>query len=157
MLRLRALATDPLAFGSTLSRELAFTEAQWDERLRTPVDSPDQALWVATVDPPVLVGMVGLFMAESRVHVYAMWVEPSHRRTGIGGALLDALLSWAAQQKPTWPVVLSVNPSQGEAVKLYHSRGFHATGVVEPLPHTPGAVVHEMIRAAAGPSARSDP
>jgi ribosomal protein S18 acetylase RimI-like enzyme len=149
-LRLRALATDPLAFGSTLAREVAFTEAEWDHRLRTPVHSPDQALWVAEIDPDGLVGMIGVLTVESRFHVVGMWVDPGRRRAGLGGALLDTLLSWTTLQQPARPVVLSVNPSQVGAVQLYLSRGFYATGIVEPLDHTPGAVLHEMIRASPG-------
>jgi ribosomal protein S18 acetylase RimI-like enzyme len=80
-----------------------------------------------------------------------MWVSPSHRGRGIGGALLDTLLDWAARLDPGATVVLSVNPGQRAAAELYRSRGFRSTGVIEPLGHTPGEFVHEMVRPARRP------
>jgi ribosomal protein S18 acetylase RimI-like enzyme len=145
-LRLAALSADPMAFGSTHAREAAFDEAKWTDRVRQGATSTDGATWVAEADGVGLVGMIVALLQDHAVHVFGMWVDPSYRGQGLGGRLLDVLLEWAAVRAPASPVVLSVNPTQLSAVRLYLGRGFRPTGVVEPIGHTPGVVVHEMRR-----------
>jgi len=145
-LRLRSLAADPAAFGSTLAREATYEDSGWLDRVRSAATSTADAIWVAELERGPWVGMIGAFTKEGHVHVYGMWVAPEQRGSGIGGRLLDTLLTWAAVVQPSRDVFLSVNPTQEAAAALYRSRGFRATGAVEPLPHTPGAVVHEMRR-----------
>jgi GNAT superfamily N-acetyltransferase len=148
-LRLRALREDPLAFGSTLERELAFEPAKWQERVTSSAESNQECVFVAEVPDRGLVGMAGSFTHGRHVIVYGMWVAPERRGGGVGGALLDAVLAWVAKTTPGVEVYLSVNPTQLAAVQLYLNRGFRPTGSVEPLGHTAGAVVHEMRRSAA--------
>jgi ribosomal protein S18 acetylase RimI-like enzyme len=151
-LRLAALSTDPLAFGSTFVRESAFDLSIWKDRIRRAATAEREATWVAELERGDLVGMIGVFPKESEFHVYGMWVSPRYRRHGIAAQLLDTLLSWTHEVDPSAEVVLSVNPTQVAAVRLYLGRGFKPSGLVEPLGHTPGAVVHEMRR---GPSSGS--
>jgi len=143
-LRLRALTTDPMAFGSTTHRESQYDDARWTDWVRRGATSPNEATWVAEANDGSLVGMIGVFSRERTFQVWGMWVEPAHRRLGLGGRLLDALLAWVGAVLPSAEVRLSVAPSQGSAVQLYRSRGFVATGIVEPVEHTPGAVTQEM-------------
>ena len=145
-LRLRSLREDPLAFGSTLAREQAFEPSHWVDRVRQGASGTREGVWVAEGPGGALIGMIGAFPKDGTIHVFGMWVEPDMRQNGLGGKLLDALLDWASTEDPAADVMLSVNPSQLAAVRLYLSRGFQPTGVVEPLGHTPGAVVHEMRR-----------
>jgi ribosomal protein S18 acetylase RimI-like enzyme len=144
-LRLAALSTDPLAFGSTLERERNFDESTWVDRVHRGATSPNESTWVAEGPDGRLVGMIGVFPKEEKFHVVAMWVAPDHRGRGVGGQLLDGLLRWIVTSDPRATVLLSVNPSQLPAVRLYLSRGFRPTGIVEPLGHTPGVVLHEMV------------
>jgi ribosomal protein S18 acetylase RimI-like enzyme len=116
--RLRALAESPDAFGSTLEREQAFTEADWRRRASESV--------VVVLDPgPVSVG--GVFDNEGVVHVWGMWTEPDHRRRGHARAILDTLIP------ADRPVQLHVNVANLGARTAYEHYGFVSTGVLEPL------------------------
>ncbi|EQD62868.1 GCN5-related N-acetyltransferase domain protein, partial [mine drainage metagenome] len=136
-IRLRSLATDAMAFGSTYAREAAFLAAVWEERARDGATAADRGYWVAVAPDEQFVGLVGAIPQPPELVVVAMWVAPSHRRHGIAGRLLDALLDWADTVRPGGRVHLSVNPAQLAAVRLYESRGFVRTGATEPLPHAP--------------------
>ncbi len=144
---MRSLREDRLAFGSTLERELAYPPERWADYVQRGAHAPNQCTWVVERADGGLGGLVGGFQTpDGAIHVYAMWVEPALRGHGFAGQMLDRLLAWAGTVDPNARVVLSVNPTQTAALRLYLSRGFVATGVVEPLGHTPGVVVQEMQR-----------
>ena len=87
-LRLRSLAADPDAFGSTLEREQAFDEGLWRQRLTVlnVVGSVDGA--------PAALG--GAF--ESRpgwMQVFAMWSDPAYRGRGLATAVLGLVVAEA--------------------------------------------------------------
>jgi ribosomal protein S18 acetylase RimI-like enzyme len=117
-IRLRCLADAPDAFGSTLERELAFTESDWRQRLTGPV--------YVVLDPgPVSVG--GIFDNGGDLTVWGMWTEPSHRGRGHARRILDNLIA------PGVEAELHVNTANAAARGVYERYGFAATGEVEPL------------------------
>ncbi len=146
-LRLRALRSDPLAFGSTLATEEAFPDELWQSRTLRGAEAPDQATLVAVAPTGELVGMAVLTLTDSGGNLYGMWVEPAWRGRGLGGKLLDAALAWAARRHAAPTVRLEVNPRQAAAVHLYRSRGFESSDRSRPLEHTAGELVREMVRA----------
>lgn len=147
-LRLRALEIDPLAFGSTLSKELNLSDRRWRDRAATEAESPTSAQWVAEVPSGRLVGSMTVTGVEDTVYVFGMWVERSHRGQGVGSRLLDKGLAWASTAFPGRETRLDVNPRQTAAVLLYESRGFRRSGADRPLGHTPGEIRYEMTRRA---------
>ncbi|MGA8663916.1 MAG: GNAT family N-acetyltransferase [Thermoplasmata archaeon] len=149
-LRLRALKADPLAFGSTWSRESAYEEVRWTEWTHRGATSSEAATWLAESAESELVGMAGIFWEKGSFAVWGMWVDPRRRGTGIGTRLLQEVLRWAATARPEASVRLSVNPTQSAAVRLYRTCGFRSTGKSDPLGHTPGAFVEEMVRPSQG-------
>jgi ribosomal protein S18 acetylase RimI-like enzyme len=157
-LRLKALASDPLAFGSTLAREQEFPESVWRDRARGGADGEERSTWVAVSTEGALVGLVGALEEDGRFVIVSMWLEPAHRGQGVGGRMLDAVLTWIRASHPDSPVELEVNPRLEAAVRLYESRGFRFTGTSEPLGHTPGEITRWMVRspAEARPAASSD-
>jgi predicted GNAT family acetyltransferase len=116
--RLRSLADSPDAFGSTLEREQAFTEADWRQRVSGPV--------YVVLDPgPVSVG--GMFDNDGVGQVWGMWTDPAHRGRGHARRILDVLT-------PLHDVVqLHVNLANPAARSVYERCGFVGTGEVEPL------------------------
>ncbi len=130
-LRLRMLAADPDAFGSTVAREEAFTEADWRRRIG---GSPS---FVALVDGRPL-GTGALVQEESGSWaVVAMWVDPSARGRGTGRRVLEHLLSVVPADAEVFLWVADDNPARG----LYESVGFTSTG--ERAPIRPGATLQK--------------
>lgn len=124
-LRLAALAGAPDAFGSTFEREAAFADDVWIERLRP--DAPPTFVWD---DGDGLRAMaVGVIDGDDPLvaFLYAMWVEPSCRGSGVGAAIVDAVCEWAAGEGSA-VVRLHVSPSNHTAERLYARCGFAFTG-----------------------------
>jgi predicted GNAT family acetyltransferase len=117
-IRLRSLADSPDAFGSTMEREQAFTEAEWRRRLGVPV-------YVVEDPRPVAIG--GTFDQEGVPHVWGMWTDPAHRGRGHARRILDALIP------PGTPAQLDVNVTNDGARTAYQRYGFVGTGHLEPL------------------------
>jgi GNAT superfamily N-acetyltransferase len=128
--RLRALATDGAAYGSSLEREQGFKESHWRMRLRA---SP----WFVVVVREQTVGLVGVISepgapAQER-HLVGLWVSPEHRGVGVGDALLAAAQSWADDDGAA---LLSLWLLDGNAAaeRMYRRAGYAPTGVRMPMP-----------------------
>ncbi len=130
-LRLRALATDPDAFGEVLTDVEQRPESAWT----TWIGDPARAIFVA-VDPDgasgsgALVAMaVGAPMRDNPeiAGLFGMWVAPEVRQRGIGAALVDCVLDWA-RASGFETIQLGVEATQAAAFRLYQRRGFRATG-----------------------------
>src|SRR5579871_4457849 len=103
--RLAALATDRLAFGSTLAAESAFGDDVWIDRARV------RATWVAVAADGRMVGMMGAHIEGLVAKLFGSWVDPAARGAGVGGRLLDAVVGWVEAAHPEMPIALSVNPA----------------------------------------------
>jgi len=145
-LRLAALAADPAAFGSSLERESRYTDDRWSDWVRRGATSSDEATWVAEELGGPLVGMIGVFRKDDASQVWGLWVAGDRRHTGIGAALLDALLAWTRSTRPGAQVRLEVAPSQKAAIRLYRARGFLPTGKRRPLESRPEVLAEEFVR-----------
>jgi ribosomal protein S18 acetylase RimI-like enzyme len=145
-LRLAALRNDPLAFGSTAEREGAYSDEKWREWAASGSVGVREATFLALGPGDRPVGMLGVFTADERLHLWGMWVDPACRGRGVGRALLAEALGWVDRERPGSAVMLDVNPTQGSAVRAYLSSGFTYTGVERPLGHHPPSVTREMAR-----------
>jgi ribosomal protein S18 acetylase RimI-like enzyme len=142
--RLRALAADPSAFGSSLKREQGFDEQRWRSW-------PATSAVLLAIDPDVAdhpVGMATLraFAGDENAdgELNAMWVEPERRGTGLGELLLQAALA-AATAGGYRSVRLWVTDGNLGARTLYERAGFRRTGRTEPLLSDPQLAVHEYL------------
>jgi GNAT superfamily N-acetyltransferase len=139
-LRLRALADTPTAFLRTLAEEQAYGDDVWQERAAA---RGDRLSLVCEAGGELVGGAAGILEADD-VYLVAMWVAPSHRRSGIGRALVDRIVDWARVQGAA-RVMLEANERLAPAVRLYESAGFCPTGARRPLPTDPG---HDAIELA---------
>lgn len=120
--RLRALASDPLAFGATLEQESEEPPDQWRAR----VFDASRATFVAE-EGDAWLGMLGGQVKEGERELWGMWVAPEARGRGAGDALVDAGVRWAREQGAPH-VILWVNLAQTHAHRLYARAGFREVG-----------------------------
>jgi ribosomal protein S18 acetylase RimI-like enzyme len=120
-LRLRALAVDPAAFGSTLAdwSGPGDAEERWRRRF---ADVPVNLLLEIDGEPA---GMVAAVPADDAVELISLWVAPEARGRGVGKAAIGAVVELAGSR----PVVLSVRAANAPAIALYTRCGFVDDGV----------------------------
>jgi GNAT superfamily N-acetyltransferase len=121
-IRLEALRSDPEAFGSTLEREDSRTEEDWRSWLGR------GATFVAEDEG----GPSGLIVAVPQddpraVGIYAMFVSARVRRQGVGRALVDAAVEFAASTGSERAELLVVEGNE-PAASLYEGCGFVYSG-----------------------------
>ncbi len=160
-IRLAALADAPGAFGSTLAREQALTDADWQERARSAAAGEVRTAFVAEEDG-AWVGLVGGYVTDgppADVEMVSLWVAPHARGRGVGNQLVDAVVRWACDRGAR-VLGLWVTEGNRRAIGLYERRGFVATADRQPLPSDPDRLEMHMVRvltpAAAG-RGTSDP
>lgn len=132
-IRLRALKSDPDAFGSTFEDERARPEGFWRDRI---VNSAWFLAWVGRQPAGVVAAVVPPFPTSVELQLDAMWVDPAWRGHGLGEALVDAVLAWAGDQGAEC-VSLTVVDGNDHARWLYERTGFCSTGEREPRPRSP--------------------
>ena len=130
-IRLAMLEESPSAFGSTYAQAASFDEQLWRRRLAENV---------------VFLARVGTSSAGSAMysdswavtptgaHLVGMWVDPRFRGTGVGVALVDAVIAQSLDVGKR-RVILCVVESNRRARALYERCGFLATGHTGPYPH----------------------
>lgn len=123
--RLWALADAPDAFASTHERESRLDDDAWTARLADPrrptwvavLDGSDDGLVTAVQDPD----------DACAVRVVSMWVAPSARGRGVGGALLRRVVEHG-RAVDARRVTLWVADRNEAALRLYRRHGFVPTG-----------------------------
>jgi ribosomal protein S18 acetylase RimI-like enzyme len=131
-LRLEALRSESWAFGSSAEEHETSTLEETAARLR---ENPEVNFTLGAFDGGKLIGMA-TFVRETRIkqrhtgHVYGVHVAASHRRRGMGEALIRALLEKARRDHPTLEQIsLAVTAGNGDAGRLYRRLGFIPFGV----------------------------
>jgi ribosomal protein S18 acetylase RimI-like enzyme len=143
-LRLRALRTDPGAFGSTAEREERCSEAEWRQRTDALATSSAAAMFVVE-ERGVLLGCTGLHGdGGGAMTVVSVWIAPAWRGLGLAGRLMEAAASWARGQGASHLTLLVIADNEA-ARRTYVRAGFRPTGVAVPLPRDPSVTELEMI------------
>lgn len=122
-IRLRSLRDAPAAFATTFEESAARPPESWVQQLR------DLATFVA-VSEGRDVGMVrGAAPGEQPelALLISMWVAPEARRSGVGAALVDAVIAWA-RGRGFARLQLEVNDDNAPAIALYARKGFVQSG-----------------------------
>lgn len=139
-LRLRALSDSPDAFGSTLEREQARPDTDWQDRLtRGDASRLDLPLVAERNGEPVGMAWVKIDEADlTAASVYQMWVDPEHRGAGLGLQLITQSIEWARAAR-VHVLELGVTCGDTAATRLYTRVGFEPVG--EPTPLRPGSTL----------------
>ncbi len=136
--RLRALLTDPDAFGSSYERDASHGDGHWEERA-TGAGSGNEQFVALAEDEGQVVGMIGAYTPDdsSEVrHLVSTWVAPEARGKGLGSKLVGAVIEWATTARAS-KVTLWVVDGNRPAIALYEGAGFVPTGEKQPLPSNP--------------------
>jgi GNAT superfamily N-acetyltransferase len=148
-LRLEMLADAPLAFIERLDEAAGRSHEQFRARLAERVGDPGSVQLVAEADGRI-VGQAGALAAPGTPGVslvFAVYISPPWRGTGLLARLLDALGEWSrAAGRPT--LELEVVTSNERAVRAYGRVGFVDTGLRTRHPTIPVLTEMVMTRAA---------
>jgi len=93
----------------------------------------DWAVWReirlrSLADAPEAFGSVGgMHHSPGTAELISMWVAPEARGTGVGRALVEAVVDWATSERSE-RVVLAVRRNNAPAVALYARSGFVLVG-----------------------------
>src|SRR5262245_28572808 len=144
--RFRALRDTPNAFGSTYAMECQFSDADWIQRaIRW---NGETGIGFLAMDGGVPCGLAGSLLDQEdarRAHLLSMWTAPTHRRRGVGGRLVNEIISWA-RQRGARVMRLMVTSQNEPAILFYERLGFVRTGRSEPYPNDASLIEHEMVR-----------
>ena len=121
----RAHADDITAI---LAIETRSNPVPWSRQLFVKeLDRHEGAMLVA-VDGDEVVGFIACAGQGDSWHILNVTVHPEHRRRGIGGLLVDGVIS-ALDGRPYDRYTLEVRVSNDAAIRLYRQRGFVDCGV----------------------------
>ncbi len=129
-LRLEALQTEPLAFGMAAEEHRATTVEQTAMRLR---EMPGDSFILGGFVQGALVATAtfirdNVLKERHKGHIYGVYVTAAHRRRGLGGELMRALLEKVKEDGAVEQVLLAVATCQESAGKLYRELGFTTYG-----------------------------
>lgn len=127
-LRREALVDTPLAFAASPNDDFAANVDALRESMRK---APDWVIFGAFEER--LAGSVGLIRdkhlkAAHKMHLWGMYVTPSHRGRGLGGQLLDAAIEHARSAEGIEWIFLGVTTAAPAARRLYERAGFEIWG-----------------------------
>jgi ribosomal protein S18 acetylase RimI-like enzyme len=138
--RLRSLLDAPYAFGEqSLAEEAALPDSHW-QQLAAQVGGQDPQWRDRCVSYVVLNGDDACGTATCYLcprvpgHAYftSAWIDPRHRRRGLGRELVDAAITWAADHGAEH-LRLWVDDTNPAAAEFYRALAFVATGESQPV------------------------
>jgi GNAT superfamily N-acetyltransferase len=128
-IRLRALMDAPEAFSGTFDEASSRTPAEWSTQL---LDMPTFVAVKNGVDAGIVRCARDHFRPRT-MWLLSMWVAPEERKTGVGGALVDAVIEYARSNGAA-RLLLDVADANASAIALYRRKGFEPNGEAGTLP-----------------------
>jgi ribosomal protein S18 acetylase RimI-like enzyme len=127
-LRLQALKDTPRAYGRTFAEEASQDEQEWRGKFAT-------GRYFCAREGGKLVGMLCMVRERGEkvshiMNVYSVYVSPEARRRGVATALLQRVLTEAADGA-TRKIRLRVDADSEGAKELYASMGFSEVGYLQ--------------------------
>ena len=125
-LRLEALKTVPLAFGSSYEAEKDLTDQDWKNRIHN-------ALFALDGNEPV--GMIVLIVGSDHktrhiATIYSLYIKLPFRGKGIGFQLMKSAIASLKGREYVKKIKLAVNVEQKAAIRLYEKFGFIPAGTL---------------------------
>lgn len=148
-LRIEMLADSPLAFLETVAEAAARPHEDFRAQIANNVRSGHASQFVAESDG-VFVGHAGGIVLGGTPDVtviFAVYVTPRWRGTGLVGDLIEAVAAWSRAAGRS-RLMLEVVTGNDRAVRAYEKLGFRDTGARVKHPTIPGLTELQMRRAA---------
>jgi ribosomal protein S18 acetylase RimI-like enzyme len=129
-IRNEALEREPFAFGKALEEHQQTAVATIAARFR---DTSQANFTLGAFANDQLIGIstfarhIGL-KERHKGNIYGVYVAESHRRAGVGKALMQSLLERVKQDQSIEQILLAVTAGQKAALALYRSFGFEKYG-----------------------------
>jgi len=148
-LRLEMLADSPLAFLETLAQAAARPHADYRRRIVQASTGGQLAQFVADPGGRLIGHAGGTVLPEERAAtvVFAVYITPAHRGSGVLRELVEAVAEWSVAMG-RGELMLEVVVGNDRAVRAYERLGFEDTGVRVPHPVIPGLRELQMRRRA---------
>lgn len=142
-----AAATDsPDAFRPTVEGYQSQSDDEWIELIESTVRHPRGSLWIAAIeDEPVGMVFARIDSAFAIADFGSMWVAPHVRGSGVGSALLTAVIEWAEAQG-AGAVECWVTEGNEPATAVYRQHGFKPTDETQALRTGSDVTVRKMYR-----------
>ncbi len=147
-LRLEMLADSPLAFLETLAQAAARPHTEYRQRIAQVATGDHQAQFVAELDGKLIGTAGGVTWREDPLAtlLFAVYVTPSCRGTGVVDLLIDEVAAWSRAAN-RYRLLLEVVTGNTRAIRAYQRLGFAGTGVINPHPTIPGLTEEMMAKA----------
>ena len=129
--RTAALADAPYAYSTTLESALARSDDDWVRLTEQYTVSPNSITCIA-FDNEIPCGMSACVMDGDDSEMFAVWVDPAHRRKGVGRALVDFACEWS-EQRGAQIIYVGVYEDNQHALVFYRSVGFVDRGEINPV------------------------
>jgi len=108
--------------------KVCFGTEAWSEKSVASELENELSLWLVALDGDDVAGYVGSQTVLGETDMMNVAVHPNHRRQGIAGALVTALVV-ALKEKGSHSLTLEVRASNESARTLYEKLGFLLAGV----------------------------
>jgi ribosomal protein S18 acetylase RimI-like enzyme len=128
--RCAALADAPYAYSSTLERALKQSDDDWATLTRQRASDTNGITYFA-FEGETPCGMAACRVESDEAEMFAVWVAPTHRRKGVGLALVEFAGNWARLHGARL-LNVGVYDDNAEALAFYRSIGFGDTGKTKP-------------------------
>jgi RimJ/RimL family protein N-acetyltransferase len=131
--RLRALRSDPLVFGSNYESESEFTEDDWRRRLH-----PDDSAIFMIFDDETPIGMTGVSVFRDdptrRTAIFwGSWLAPAYRQKDLSGMMYAVRLEWAKAHPHIDRIIVSHRASNLASKYANQKHGFVFTRTHEKI------------------------
>lgn len=128
-LRLRALREEPESFEAAYEESISVPEAEIARRLQSSDDA-----FIFGAFAPELIGMVGFYRKigikiQHKGVIWGMYVAKEHRGSGLGKALMQAVIERTMTLPNIEQLHLAVSIHNTAARNLYLSLGFSSYGI----------------------------
>lgn len=143
-LRLEMLAEEPLAFITTLAEAAARPHADFAAFVARSSTGSQNAIFIALHGNRIVGQAGGATHPQSRdkTIVYAVYVAPDFRGSGVIGRLIDAVAAWSREAGRS-TLELEVVTTNERARRAYLKLGFVQVGV--PVPHPTVPIMRELV------------